>query len=466
MKFRFKNLGPIEDAELELSDLTIIAGRNNTGKTYMVYTLYGFLRSLREYVSRVLSPDYLQRHLSLFDAPSIEEIVSVLKSGKKVGWHIDSETLCDEQIKVIKNATALYSKTGIAQVFNMPREVFSRASFEIDFVGGFRENERIGVLVSTGGILFLDYDGERVEMSLDERQQPLFDFGDKDSALDESARQVYALFLMQCIPFEFTHPFILSSARLSIPLFYKELDYAKSQIVRSAQQGEDSIGLASRYASPIHDNINFVRSVPNFSKIDEQFHQRLSLSEIERMLGGYIEREDEFRFISKVDGEPIFDIPLHIASSSVCEMLNLYCYLRHDDMDHDANFLMIDEPESHLDTANQIQFARLLAHLVNSGMTVLMTTHSDYIIREINNLIMLSSPLEDGDRAKRELGYRKDHQLTLNQVQAYVAKDGTLAVCDKDKFGVELTVFDETIDELNQTSEELASQIMMKARGG
>ena len=465
MKFRFKNLGPIEDAELELSDLTIIAGRNNTGKTYMVYTLYGFLRSLREYVSRVLSPDYLQRHLSLFDAPSIEEIVSVLKSGKKVGWHIDSETLCDEQIRVIKNATALYSKTGIAQVFNMPREVFSRASFEIDFVGGFRENERIGILVSTGGILFLDYDGERVEMSFDERQQPLFDFGDKDSALDESARQVYAQFLMQCIPYEFTHPFILSSARLSIPLFYKELDYAKSQIVRSAQQGEDSIGWASRYASPIHDNIDFVRNVPNFSKIDEQFHQRLSLSEIERMLGGYIEREDEFRFISKVDGEPIFDIPLHIASSSVCEMLNLYCYLRHEDMDHDAHLLMIDEPESQLDTANQIQFARLLAHLVNSGMTVLMTTHSDYIIREINNLIMLSSPLEDGDRAKRELGYRKDHQLTLNQVQAYVAKDGTLAVCDKDKFGVELTVFDETIDELNQTSEELASQIMMKARG-
>ena len=466
MKFRFKNLGPIEDAELELSDLTIIAGRNNTGKTYMVYTLYGFLRSLREYVSRVLSPDYLQRHLSLFDAPSIEEIVSGLKSGKKVGWHIDSETLCDEQIRVIKNATALYSKTGIAQVFNMPREVFSRASFEIDFVGGFRENEHIGVIVSTGGILFLDYDGERVEMSLEEHQQPLLVFGDKDSALDESARQVYALFLMQCIPFEFTHPFILSSARLSIPLFYKELDYAKSQIVRSAQQGEDSIGWASRYASPIHDNIDFVRSVPNFSKIDEQFHQRLSLSEIERMLGGYFEREEEFRYISKVDGEPIFDIPLHIASSSVCEMLNLYCYLRHENMDHGAHLLIIDEPESHLDTANQIQFARLLAHLVNSGMTVLMTTHSDYIIREINNLIMLSSPLEDGDRAKKELGYRNDHQLTLNQVQAYVAKDGTLAVCDKDKFGVELTVFDETIDELNQTSEELASQIMMKARGG
>ena len=70
-----------------------------------------------------------------------------------------------------------------------------------------------------------------------------------------------------------------------------------------------------------------------------------------------------------------------------------------------------------------------------------------------------------GTQAKIKLGYRKDHQLTLDQVQAYVAADGTLDICKKDKFGVEMSVFDETIDELNQTSEELASQIMMKARG-
>ena len=44
MKFRFKNLGPIEQADLELGDLTIIAGRNNTGKTYLAYALYGFLK--------------------------------------------------------------------------------------------------------------------------------------------------------------------------------------------------------------------------------------------------------------------------------------------------------------------------------------------------------------------------------------------------------------------------------------
>ena len=46
MKFVFKNLGPIHEAELELGDLTIIAGRNNTGKTYVAYTLYGFLQNV------------------------------------------------------------------------------------------------------------------------------------------------------------------------------------------------------------------------------------------------------------------------------------------------------------------------------------------------------------------------------------------------------------------------------------
>ena len=44
LAFRFKNLGPIRTADLELGDLTIIAGRNNTGKTYLTYTLYGFLK--------------------------------------------------------------------------------------------------------------------------------------------------------------------------------------------------------------------------------------------------------------------------------------------------------------------------------------------------------------------------------------------------------------------------------------
>ena len=41
--FRFTNIGPIDEAALRLGDLTVIAGRKNTGKTYTAYSLYGFL---------------------------------------------------------------------------------------------------------------------------------------------------------------------------------------------------------------------------------------------------------------------------------------------------------------------------------------------------------------------------------------------------------------------------------------
>ena len=43
LKATFKNIGPIKKAELELGDLTIIAGQNNTGKTYLAHTIYDFL---------------------------------------------------------------------------------------------------------------------------------------------------------------------------------------------------------------------------------------------------------------------------------------------------------------------------------------------------------------------------------------------------------------------------------------
>ena len=465
MKFRFKNIGPINEAELELGDLTIIAGRNNTGKTYIVHTLYGFLRHLRRNVLKVLSADHLDQHLSLFDAFCLEEIVSGLMSGKMFGWSPDSDLLRGEQVNVIRKAAAIYSTSGIAEVFNMPREVFARASVEVDLVGGFGQNVSLSILVESGGILSLDYDGDVIELYFREGQQSLFDHGNKYSAVEESVRQLYALFLMQCFPFHYSYPFILSSARLSIPLFYKELDYARSQIVRSIQQGEDSIDRASRYASPVHDNIDFVRQVPDFSKVGEQFSQWLRLSEIEKMLGGHFERDEEFRFVSSIDGEPLFDIPIHLASSSACELLNLYCYLRRESADDPADFLMIDEPESHLDTANQIQFARLLARLVNSGGTVLITTHSDYIIKEINNLIMLNNAFEDEDQIHKEFGYRTGDHLDPEVVRSYIAENETLIPCEIDEYGMAMSVFDETINSINRAASKIATRIVLKAEG-
>ena len=51
MKIKLQNLGILKTAEFELGDLTIICGKNNTGKTYAVYTFYGFLKLWRNIIS-------------------------------------------------------------------------------------------------------------------------------------------------------------------------------------------------------------------------------------------------------------------------------------------------------------------------------------------------------------------------------------------------------------------------------
>ena len=47
MKVIIENIGVFKYAEYELADLTIICGKNNTGKTYATYALYGFIDFFR-----------------------------------------------------------------------------------------------------------------------------------------------------------------------------------------------------------------------------------------------------------------------------------------------------------------------------------------------------------------------------------------------------------------------------------
>ena len=168
----------------------------------------------------------------------------------------------------------------------------------------------------------------------------------------------------------------------------------------------DPLSNTSRYALPIHDNIDFSRSNPGRAERNDNKPRNGFPDDIEEMMGGYFKSiHGDLRFISSADNRLDFDVPLHLASSSSWEMSILYFFLGYSMDIENGHFLIIDEPESHLDTANQIQFARLLARLVNSGVKVLITTHSDYIIKEINNLIMLNSSFEDqrGDTSRNSV---------------------------------------------------------------
>ncbi len=476
MKFRFKNIGPIEKAELELGDLTIIAGHNNTGKTYLVYTLYGFLKGFRELLLGKAGSRFIKSHFEKMVSLSMDELVSTLIAEGQVEWQVEESFLIEEQARLIQEMTREFSKHRISGVFNTSQGQFEDSSLEFEFSSKIPLHLRHLFPLKTGSSLTIGYDGTKFDVLLN-NSEPVSD--SKTEPL--VTKQVFELIcLLYLFPGAFEsayRPFILSSARHSIPLFTNELDYVRSQVVRLLQQqedehngesifGSDPLSNTSRYALPIHDNIDFSRSIPGQAERNDNKPKNVFPDDLERMMGGYFTSiNGDLRFFSSADNSLDFDIPLHLASSSAWEMSIFYFFLGYF-MDSESSYLLIiDEPESHLDTANQIQFARLLARLVNSGVKVLITTHSDYIIKEINNLIMLHSGFEDKDEILEEFGYKADDHLDPGVVRSYIAEKETLTPCEIDEFGMAMSVFDETINSINRAASKIATRKVLEAEG-
>ena len=98
-----------------------------------------------------------------------------------------------------------------------------------------------------------------------------------------------------------------------------------------------------------------------------------------------------------VAGYPVFsfqpegwekELPLMNASSMVSELAPVVLYLRH--VVSPGEVLIIEEPESHLHPAMQVEFIRHLAAAVRSGIRVMITTHSEWVLDELANLVRLS----------------------------------------------------------------------------
>ena len=86
------------------------------------------------------------------------------------------------------------------------------------------------------------------------------------------------------------------------------------------------------------------------------------------------------------------DIPLMNASSMVSELAPVVLYLRHVVGPNDI--LIIEEPEAHLHPAIQVEFIRHLAAAVRAGVRIMLTTHSEWVLEELSNLVRLSSLTE------------------------------------------------------------------------
>ena len=109
-------------------------------------------------------------------------------------------------------------------------------------------------------------------------------------------------------------------------------------------------------------------------------------------------------------------LPLMRASSMVSELAPVVLFLRH--LVEPGDMLIIEEPEAHLHPAMQAAFARELARLVRSGIRVVVTTHSEWLLDQFANLVRLSELPE----AKRKGLPGADEALQPEQFGAWLFK--------------------------------------------
>ena len=458
MKAIFKNIGPINKAELQLKDLTIIAGANNTGKTYLAYTLYGLLKLVKQPLFFENKIKYVPFDLNLV-------VQEILNTGKSECIIEDFNNTIKKSIKNIKNILQI-SDNIISDILSSSIDDFkgAKCSLFLNKCLSIKKLKNNSIIIKIGKT-------ECTITAFFKKDNLFFELENYELSPPNKIikNMLIASFIGLCIPsiLKLSEPFILSAERFGISLFSKELDFTKNRLVEILQklEGNDSrkkidpIFLlmdqtSAKYAKPIKDNIDYTRDIEFIQKQQSYFFKNKLFDNIKEILGGYFKYQNGIRFISKARKNGKFDIPLNLASSSARGLSDLYFFLKHKAKEN--QLLIIDEPESHLDTSNQIKMARLLALCVNNGLKVLITTHSDYLIKEFNNLIMLSNDFKDKQNfLNSNKQYTKNNYLKPESVGAYVCENGQLTSCNIDNKGMDIKFFDDTIDKINEVSNEL-----------
>ena len=489
-KLNFENLGPLKKGTLELKNFNLICGLSNSGKTYLAYLLFGVLIQrwkapgdmFIDWESEDRNEKWRESRLVRI---SEEDVIGLFREFiDDINLHIDLYlTKYDE----IDDDGEVYSEeeSFIANIFNCNSKLFQDFSYElIPNTQTLMDGEEVDVLL----INLLKNDSyipkiPGLEMKwLDNK----FVINAAEGTLnsDKELRDINFTKLF----FSYFHhvfcgiwprPYLFSTERISISLFRNELDNNRNLLVDTLQRQSDKKNSekdllqllrenSSRFSKPIASNIQRIRNISEkivngregilWRKNREELQRK-----IEKLNDGFTyildENSQQFQYISIKDK---ISIPLHIASSMARELFDLYYYLRLDAAPGDI--MIIDEPEAHLHPQKQMELTRLLAFLSNQGIRILITTHSDFIVREVNNLI-LANELESKEFYPDEKEWLNKSDISCFET-VREEKDQRAFVLKKREVyphGMAIDYIDEAIEEQVSTAAQLYDDLQEKS---
>lgn len=445
MEIRIKHLGNICKADIKLNNLMIFTGESNSGKTYLNYLLYA-----------LLDQKYIYGNSQIFK--------DIVKANRDIGLYEFSliDFLNENQQTILSNFKYSF-KNSLGRFFSTSQDMFQ--NFEIDFNSkdifnvekfiskAIDEKKTIGKGEIVCEIIKKE-NTEIVSIVFQNTKAP-------NDIIVSFIEEVILKFLLGAF---YHNAFILPAERSGLSLFYQELNIKRNALINNLQKNQintvDVIKdlIISKYPQPIADFIEFLNSTQYLKKSKSDLSNIANFLHSDIVGGKYKVDKDGIVFLpykTKYKSNNFQDkIDLHLTSSTVKTFFSLSFYIMH--MAKPDDILIIDEPELNLHPDNQRKTARLIAKLVNRGIRVILSTHSDYIIRELNNLIMLNEDFPSKSSLCNKYKYKEDEFLDSNKINAYFVKDGELIELENNsKEGIISTSFDEVINNLNSSSDDI-----------
>lgn len=455
MRIKVKNLGPLKQAEFELGDITIICGGNNTGKTYATYALFGFLSYSYEIFSIQIQKD---------------KISELFEHGTT---HIDLMPYISQFSQIVAQGCQLFSTELLPDVFATSKQFFEKTEFSvmldeqlIDLDGDYERRVRTATQNEIFIISKLSQETIlTVTLLTEHAKENLSPSGIEYSIISSIRELIFKKY--------FPKPLIIGAERTGIAVFRKAFMITYNRLLADVGKLKDTQDSQeySKYALPIKTNMAFDRDLESVVKKESFISQQHPdiLENIADIVGGsyIITEHDELYHVPKNAHKKI-RLTMNESSSAVRSLLDISFYLRH--VVQRGDLLMIDEPELNLHPENQRRMARLFARLVNLGIKVFITTHSDYIVKELNTLIMLNHDKPHLKRIAKQEGYLSEELIKADQVKVYIAEEAnikleggqrktncqTLVAANIDpELGIEARSFDDTINKMNQIQEDI-----------
>lgn len=439
MKIRIENLGPVQEACIDLDKrLTVFCGQNNTGKTYVSYLLYGLTKRIEE-------------------VETVERLSTIGDSAKKIADGVFTMPMSLDFVQDARKDDLYYLNEGLKSLFGLSQN--SNDEYFQDLKVTFDKTPREVDEKLTDAELDLEIVivGLSIKVSKERGSKIITIHAPVNDLASDFIDVIMSHVDKRLAYYPLTSSIFFPVERSSIYTFNKELSIKRNDLVeqiqglsRSSKQDpfEYVNKRSTRYPLVIRDGLKLAEDLVNESKQLSPFHEFADEIEQELLHGSMsVSSDGEVLFESNKNKSK--NLPIHMSASIVKTLASFIFYLRHQAKENEL--VIIDEPEINLHPESQVILTRILARMVNKGFRLLISTHSDYIIRELNNLILISDESPAVQKMAQELNYNAEKEaIKPEDVGAYrfhyAPKEADKVTVDEikvEKDGIEVIAMDD-----------------------